>query len=97
MQTEAEPSKTSKSKGKIRHLPRWNVILENDTDNFATYVIERIVELTPLNQDEASQKTLEAHKTGRSILLSTNLERAELYKDQFLSCRPPISITIEPQ
>jgi len=38
--------------------------------------------LTALNQDDAVQRTIEAHKSGLALLLTTHKERAELYRDQ---------------
>jgi ATP-dependent Clp protease adapter protein ClpS len=53
-----------------------------------------IIELTPLNEQDAKQRTLEAHETGVALLLTTHKERAELYKDQFQS--KGLTVTIEP-
>jgi len=39
-------------------------------------------------------RTLEAHETGSSMLLVTHKERAELYVEQFASCK--LNVTCEP-
>ena len=75
-------------------LPPWKVLLHNDDKNAIDHVIGTIVELTPLNQEDAKQRTEEAHKTGVSLLLVTHKERAELYKEQFES--KSLTVTIEP-
>jgi ATP-dependent Clp protease adaptor protein ClpS len=75
-------------------LPPWKVLLHNDDVNDILFVITTIVELTPLNPDEAVQRTTEAHKTGVALLLTTHKERAELYQDQFKS--KGLTVTIEP-
>ena len=66
-------------------LPPWKVLLHNDDKNDVQHVIGTVVELTPLNKQEALARTTEAHKTGVSLLLVTHKERAELYQDQFQS------------
>jgi ATP-dependent Clp protease adaptor protein ClpS len=76
-------------------LPRWKVLLHNDDKNVATYVVESIIEITPLKKEEAVEKTKEAHKTGVSLVLTTHKERAELYQEQFQS--KSITVTIEPE
>jgi len=75
-------------------LPSFRVLLHNDDVNEIGYVLETVVELTPLNKDEAVQATIEAHKAGVSLLLLTHKERAELYRDQFES--KFLTVTIEP-
>jgi ATP-dependent Clp protease adapter protein ClpS len=75
-------------------LPPWKVLLHNDDKNEVEFVVETIVALTPLNQDAAAQRTLEAHHTGVALLLTTHKERAELYKEQFQS--KGLVVTIEP-
>jgi ATP-dependent Clp protease adapter protein ClpS len=76
-------------------LPPWKVLLHNDDKNDMPFVITTVVELTPLKEQEAKQRTLEAHETGVALLLVTHQERAELYKDQFTS--KGLVVTIEPE
>jgi ATP-dependent Clp protease adaptor protein ClpS len=75
-------------------LPQWKVLLHNDDVNVVGYVINTIVMLTPLNEDQALQRTVEADKTGVALLLVTHKERAELYQEQFQS--KGLTVTIEP-
>ncbi len=75
-------------------LPPWKVLLHNDDKNDMPFVVGTVVELTPLNEQEAKQRTIEAHKTGVSLLLVTHQERAELYMEQFAS--KSLIVTIEP-
>ncbi len=77
-----------------RLLPLFKVILHNDDENDILHVVETIVLLTPLNGEAAIQRTMEAHKTGCSLLLVTHLERAELYVEQFASRN--LTVTCEP-
>ena len=75
-------------------LPPWKVLLHNDDNNSMDYVVLSIMALTPLNEQDAIERMLEAHKTGVALLLTTHKERAELYKDQFHS--KGLTVTIEP-
>lgn len=75
-------------------LPPWKVLLHNDDKNDIPFVVRTVLELTPLNEQEAEQRTDEAHRTGVALLLTTHKERAELYQDQFNS--KGLTVTIEP-
>ena len=77
-----------------RMLPPWKVILHNDDVNVLEDVVGRVQQLTTLNREEAIARTLEAHKSGSALLLTTHQERAELYVDQFASCG--LTVTAEP-
>jgi ATP-dependent Clp protease adapter protein ClpS len=46
-------------------------------------VVRAIMDLTHFCRAEATHKMWEAHHMGRSSLLLTHLERAELYVEQF--------------
>ena len=76
------------------HLPPWKVLLHNDDQNEVLFVVRTIVQLTPLKEPEAVDRTKEAHETGVSLLLTTHKERAELYQEQFQS--KGLTVTIEP-
>ena len=80
---------------KTRRLPPWRVMLHNDDVNSFEHVILAILQLTPLSQKEAVQRTLEAHETGVALLLVTHRERAELYVEQFTSLS--LTVTCEPE
>jgi ATP-dependent Clp protease adapter protein ClpS len=86
--------KTAPVKKPPQPLPPWKVLLHNDDKNNMPDVIEAIVELTPLNKQDAELRTKEAHETGVALLLTTHKERAELYKEQFQS--KGLTVTIEP-
>jgi len=78
-----------------RTPPPYKVILHNDDVNDMEYVVATICRLTPLTLEQATEKMLEAHLKGMSILLVCHKERAELYQEQFKSCR--LRVTIEPE
>jgi ATP-dependent Clp protease adaptor protein ClpS len=93
----AKPKRVRKTVPKRKppqQLPPWKVLLHNDDQSEFGFVINTIVELTPLNEQEAKVRTKEAHETGVALLLTTHKERAELYKDQFES--KGLTVTIEP-
>jgi len=87
-------SKTSPKQKPPQMLPPWKVLLHNDDKNEVGFVVKTIVELTTLNENDAKQRTVEAHETGVALLLTTHKERAELYKDQFES--KGLTVSIEP-
>jgi ATP-dependent Clp protease adaptor protein ClpS len=94
----AKPKQAKKPKTKPKPpgmLPPWKVLLHNDDKNDMPFVVLSIVELTPLKEEDAVLRTLEAHKTGVALLLVTHKERAELYQDQFQS--KGLTVTIEPE
>jgi ATP-dependent Clp protease adaptor protein ClpS len=84
----------TRTKPKTQLPPPYKVILHNDDVNEMGYVVETIVNLTPLKPEQAVEKMLEAHRTGVTVLLVCHRERAELYEEQFRSCR--LTVTIEP-
>jgi ATP-dependent Clp protease adaptor protein ClpS len=75
-------------------MPPWKVLLHNDDKNDMGFVVLTIIELTALDEQQAVLRTLEAHHTGVALLVTTNKERAELYRDQFQS--KGLTVTIEP-
>jgi len=93
----AKPKRSAKRSPKKKPpgmLPPWKVLLHNDDKNSQQFVTTTIVQLTPLNEQEAQLRMQEADKTGVALILVTHKERAELYKDQFES--KGLTVTIEP-
>jgi len=78
---------------KPRQLPPYKLLLHNDDVNTFDHIIRSIIRLTPIQEEEAIVKTIEAHETGVALLLVTHCERAELYVDQFASLN--VTVTIE--
>jgi len=77
-----------------RQLPRYKVVLQQNGDVDLMFVVRTVMELTRLCRAEATHKMWEAHHCGRSVLLVTWKERAELYVEQFAS--KGLIVTIEP-
>jgi ATP-dependent Clp protease adaptor protein ClpS len=84
----------TRTKPRTQMPPPYRVILHNDDVNDMGYVVETIVKLTPIKLEQAVEKMMEAHETGAAVLLVCHKERAELYQEQFHSCR--LTVTIEP-
>ena len=64
-------------------LPRFAVVLHNNEATDLMDVVRAIMELTHFCRAEATNKMWEAHHSGRSLLLKTHRERAELFVEQF--------------
>jgi len=77
-----------------RTMPRFKVVLVQSAIDDLMFIVRSVMELTRFPRAEATHKMWEAHHCGRSVLLTTYLERAELYVEQFAS--KGLSVTIEP-
>jgi ATP-dependent Clp protease adapter protein ClpS len=75
-------------------LPRYKVVLRQDPTKELMYVVRCVMELTRFPRAEATHKMWEAHHSGRSVILQTHLERAELYVEQFAD--KGLVVTVEP-
>lgn len=78
---------------KTEQLPPWKIILHNDDVNSAEYVVNKVQEITKLDEEDAARKVLEADKKGLALLLTTHKEKAELLVEMFESCQ--IDVTME--
>jgi ATP-dependent Clp protease adaptor protein ClpS len=63
--------------------PRVKVILHRTTDMSLTLVVRTVMELTHYGEAEATYRMWDAHYNGRTLVLVTHRERAELYVEQF--------------
>ena len=62
---------------------RYNVVLHRAADKGLLFVVRVLRELTRFGEAEAMSRMWEAYHRGRSRVLVTHLERAELYVEQF--------------
>ena len=92
--TTQAPPREQPAPPEARQLPPWKILLHNDDVNDMQYVVEVIVELTPLNRFTALRRMLEAHTRGLALLFVTHREHAELLAEQFNSRF--LTVTIEP-
>ncbi len=79
----AVKSKPAQTSNNPKTLPPFKVLLHNDDENSFEHVIRSIMKLTRLTAEDAIERTIEAHESGLSLLLTTHRERAELYQEQF--------------
>lgn len=63
-----------------KHHPKYNVILHNDDVNDMGYVMKMLNKVLGMGKEVAYTHMMEAHETGRSILITCELEHAEFYK-----------------
>jgi ATP-dependent Clp protease adapter protein ClpS len=79
------PLNPGKAQGQDRphQLPPYRVILKNNAAADMMFIVRTIMELTRFCRAEATHKMWEAHHCGRSLLLITHRERAELFVEQF--------------
>ena len=66
------------------HLAPYRVVLLRDRAKDLPSIVRAVMEVTRLCKDEATLKMWQAHHEGRSTLVRTYLERAELFVLLFL-------------
>jgi ATP-dependent Clp protease adaptor protein ClpS len=75
-------------------LPPYSVVLHNDDHHIMDYVVEALVKSVPsLTVEQAVSVMLEAHNTGKAVVITCPLEQAELYRDRISSYG--LGVTIE--
>lgn len=103
MSTITTPQK--KSQRKIESLPPYNVILLNDDDHSYDYVVLMLNTIFGHPIEKGLKMALEVDQTGRVVVATTNLELAELKRDQIHDfgpdpliprCKGSMSAVVEP-
>jgi ATP-dependent Clp protease adaptor protein ClpS len=87
--------KPQPARPRVDRLPPWRVLLHNDDVNEMGYVVETVIELASMEPQMALVRTVEAHKSGVALLVTTHREHAELLQEQFMS--KGLTVTIEPE
>ena len=64
-------------------VTRYKVLLHHAAGKDLMFVVRAVQELTRFGSAEAEFRMWEAYHRGRSLVLVTHLERAELYVEQF--------------
>jgi len=110
-ETKVLPKKktTEKRAGKVHKLPelipQYNVVLLDDNDHTYDYVVEMLMKLFGHSQAKAFRMACMVDFTGRVIVDTTSMERAELKRDQIHAygadwriphCQGSMSAVIEP-
>jgi ATP-dependent Clp protease adaptor protein ClpS len=68
--------------------PLYHVILLNDEDHTYDYVIEMLVKIFGMTESKAYGHAVEVDTAGTTILLTCELEKAELKRDQIHAYGP---------
>lgn len=101
--TVTQPKETTQQRTK--GLPPYNVVLLDDDDHSYEYVILMLRKLFGHSIDKAYGMAREVDAAGRVIVATTNLEHAELKRDQIQAfgpdpliprCKGSMSATVEP-
>ena len=75
-------------------LPPYAVILHNDEVHSTDFVVESLLKsVSSLTSEEAIAVMLEAHQSGRAVVIVCPLEHAELYRDRLRTFG--LGVTIE--
>ncbi len=72
----------------VRRQPPYNVVLLDDDDHSYEYVIHMLQVLFGFPRGQGYQHAEEVDRNGRTILLTTTLEHAELKQDQIHAFGP---------
>ena len=92
-------------KQKTEGMPPYNVVLLDDDDHSFEYVIMMLKTLFGHPPEKGYKMAVEVDTTGRVVVATTNLEQAELKRDQIQAfgpdpfiprCKGSMSATIEP-
>ena len=73
-------------------LTQYNVVLHRDAEKSLLFVVRAVMELTRFCKEEAMTRMWEAYHLGRSVVVATHLERAELFVEQFAERGLPASV-----
>lgn len=94
-----------KTERKTEGMPPYNVVLLNDDDHSFEYVILMLKTLFGHPPEKGYKMAVEVDTTGRVVVATTNLEQAELKRDQIQGfgpdpfiprCKGSMSATVEP-
>jgi ATP-dependent Clp protease adaptor protein ClpS len=94
-----------KEEHKTEGLPPYNVVLLDDDDHSYEYVILMLKRVFGHSIEKGYEMAQEVDATGRVIVATTNLEQAELKRDQIQTfgpdpliprCKGSMSATVEP-
>lgn len=89
-----DPESRPKDRPRRGQLPQYRIVLHPDAVNDLMYVVRAVMEVTRFCRAEATNKMWQAQHCGRSVLLITYRERAELYAE--LLADKGLTVTLEP-
>ena len=88
-----------------QHAPLYNVVLLNDDDHTAEYVLEMLEKLFAIAEAQGWKHVIEVDSTGRTVVMTCDLPAAEYGRDQIHAfgadrripqCKGSMSATVEP-
>ncbi|MCL2744658.1 MAG: ATP-dependent Clp protease adaptor ClpS [Planctomycetaceae bacterium] len=82
---EVQVKPKNKKKRKPKREPRFSVVLWNDDVHTFQYVIVMLQALFGYPPEKGMQLAQEVHNTGRAVVFTSSLEKAELKRDQVLA------------
>ena len=103
--TQTVPRHREETRRKTEGLPPYNVVLLDDEDHSYEYVIFMLKAIFGHPPEKGYELAKEVDSTGRVIVATTNLEQAELKRDQIHAfgpdpliprCKGSMSATVEP-
>ncbi len=103
--TTTTPERQTKEETRVKKQPPYNVILHDDDDHSFQYVIYMLKELFAHPEEKGFLLAKEVHESGRVIVCTTSMERAEFKQDQIHAfgpdptiprCAGSMTATIEP-
>lgn len=103
--TETIARPVEKEEQKTESLPPYNVVLLDDDDHSYEYVILMLKKVFGHPIEKGLEMAQEVDSAGRVVVATTNLEQAELKRDQIHTfgpdpliphCKGSMSATIEP-
>jgi ATP-dependent Clp protease adaptor protein ClpS len=65
-----------------QQAPTYNVVLLDDAEHTYDYVIEMLQKLFTLSTEQAWNRAVEVDTTGRTIVMTCDLDAAEFGRDQ---------------
>ena len=83
-----ETETETQTEQKTRRQPPYHVVLVNDDDHTYEYVIEMLRALFGYPIEKGYELAQTVDKTGRAVVCTTSLERAELKRDQIHAYGP---------
>ena len=86
VKTITETAKEEKSSAQTQ--PLYHAIILNDEDHTYDYVVEMLVKIFKMSDAEAFSHAVEVDTKGTTILLTCELSKAELKRDQIHSYGP---------
>lgn len=105
MMTSTVTQPREKTRRKTEGLPPYNVVLLDDDDHSYEYVIYMLNKVFGHSLEKGYAMAREVDATGRVIVATTNLEKAELKRDQVHAfgpdpliprCKGSMSAVVEP-